>query len=99
MVKAKLHDAEELIEQLKVQHLAVKEQLTKDDEEKVIESKYPTEANNDGTSSVENKENQNYLPKQHMETTTLLQDTTNKVENDDDDENIVQSKHQPEGKK
>ena len=97
MVKAKLHDAEELIEQLKMQHLAVKEQLTKDDEEKVIESKYPIEANNDGASSVENKENQNSLPEQHVETTTLLQDTTNKVESDDD-EKIVQSKHQTEGR-
>ena len=98
MVKAKLHDAEELIEQLKMQHLVAKEQLTKDDEEKVIESKYPIEANNDGASSVENKENQNFLPKQHVETTTLLQDTTNKVESDDDDEKIVQSKHQTEGR-
>ena len=97
MVKAKLHDAEELIEQLKMQHLVVKEQLTKDDEEKVIESKYPIEANNDGASSMENKENQNSLPEHHVETTTLLQDTTNKVESDDN-ENIVQSKHQTEGR-
>ena len=99
MVKAKLHDAQELIEQLKMQHLAVKEQLTKDDKEKVIKSKYPIEANNDGASSMENKENQNSLLKQHVETTTLLQDTTNKVESDDDDdEKILQSKHQTEGR-
>ena len=98
MLKAELHDAEELIEQLKVQHLAVKEQLTNDDEERVVESKNPIEENNDGASSVENKENENFLPKQHAETTTLLQDTTNEVESDNDDENIVQSKHQTEGR-
>ena len=98
MLKAELHDAEELIEQLKVQHLAVKEQLTNDDEERVVESKNSIEANNDGNSSVKNKQNQNSLPKQHAETITLLQDTTNKVESDDDDEKIVQSKHQTEGR-
>ena len=95
MFKAKLHDAEELIEQLKMQHLALKEQLTKDDEEKEAESNYPIEVNNDGASSEKNKENQNSLPKQHAETTTLLQDTTNKVEIDDD-KKIVESKHQIE---
>ena len=86
MFKAKLHDAEELIEQLKMQHLALKEQLTKDDEEKEVEFNYPIEVNNDGASSEKNKENQNSLPKQNAETTTLLQDTTNKVEIDDDKE-------------
>ena len=95
MLKAELHDAEELIEQLKMQHLALKEQLTKDDEEKEAESNYPIEVNNDGASSEKNKENQNSLPKQHAETTTLLQDTTNKVEIDDD-KKIVKSKHQIE---
>ena len=86
MLKAELHDAEELIEQLKMQHLALKEQLTKDDEEKEAEFNYPIEVNNDGASSEKNKENQNSLPKQNAETTTLLQDTTNKVEIDDDKE-------------
>ena len=95
MFKAKLRDAEELIEQLKMQHLTVKEQPTKDDEEKEVESKHPIEANNDGASSVESKGNQNSLPKQHADITTLLQDTTNKAESDDD-EKIVESKHQIE---
>ena len=94
MFKAKLHDAEELIEQLKMQHLTLKEQPTKDDEEKKAESKHPIEANNDGDSSVESKENKNSLPKQHADI-TLLQDTTNKAESDDD-EKIVESKHQIE---
>ena len=95
MLKAELHDAEELIKQLKVQHLAVKEQLTNDDEEREVKSKNPIEANNDGASSVEKKENQNFLPKQHAKTTTILQDTTSKVDSDDDDENI---EHQTEGR-
>ena len=95
MFKAKLHDAEELIEQLKMQHLTLKEQLAKDDEEKKAESKHPIEANNDGDSSVESKENKNSLPKQHADITTLLQDTTNKAESDDDGK-IVESKHQIE---
>ena len=73
MLKAELHDAEELIEQLKMQHLALKQQLTKDDEEKEAEFNYPIEVNNDGASSEKNKEHQNSLPKQHAETTTLPQ--------------------------
>ena len=70
-----------------------------DDHEKIIESKCQIEANNNGACIVhiESKENQNSLPKQHAESTTLPQDTINKVESDDD-EKIVQSKHQTEAR-
>ena len=69
-------------------------------DEKIIESKCQIEANNDETSIVhmESKENQNSLPKQPAESTALPQDIASKVESDDDDdEKIVQSKHQTVG--
>ena len=78
-----------------MQHLVVKEQLTNDDEEKIVESKCPIEANNDGASSVENKENQNSLPKSGI--TAQPQVAINEVESDDE-EKIAESKCQIEAK-
>ena len=91
MVMEILNDAEELIhqQQLEMQHLT-EEELS---DEKTIESKCQVKANEDGASSVEYKENQNSLPKQHTETTTLPQEGIKKVESDDE-EKIAESKCQ-----
>ena len=51
-----------------------------DDDEKIVESKCQIEANNDGTSASGKKENKNYLPNQHAETTAGLKGTKNKME-------------------
>ena len=92
IVMEKLNDAEELIhqQQLEMQHLTMEEELS---DEKTVESKCQVKANEDGASSVEYKENQNSLPKQHAGTTTLPQDGIKKVEGDDE-EKIAESKCQ-----
>ena len=86
MVKEKLNDAEELTQQqqqLKMQHLTVEEELKLSDE-KIVESKCQIDANKDATFTVEYKENQKSLPKQHAETTALPQEGINKIESDDE---------------
>ena len=90
-VKEKLNDAEELTQQQqqqKKQHLTVEEELSN---EKIVESKCQIEANKDAASTVEYKQNQNSLPKQHAETTALLREGINKIESDDE-EKIADSK-------
>ena len=86
MVKEKLNDAEELTQQqqqLKMQHLTVEEELKLSDE-KIAESKCQIEADKDAASTVEYKENQKSLPKQHAETTALPREGINKIESDDE---------------
>ena len=86
MVKEKLNDAEELAQQqqqLKMQHLTVEEELKLSDE-KIVESKCQIEADKDAASTVEYKENQKSLPKQHAETTALPREGINKIESDDE---------------
>ena len=89
-VKEKLNDAEELTQhqqQLKMQHLTVEEDLS---DEKIVESKCQIEASKDAASTVEYKQNQYSLPKQHAETTALPREGINEIESDDE-EKIVDS--------
>ena len=84
MVKEKLNDAELTQQQLKMQHLTVEEELKLSDE-KIVESKCQIEADKDAASTVEYKENQKSLPKQHAETTALPREGINKIESDDEE--------------
>ena len=91
MFKEKLNDAEELTQhqqQLKMQHLTVEEDLS---DEKIVESKCQIEASKDAAFTVECKQNQNSLPKQHAETTALPREGINEIESDDE-EKIADSK-------
>ena len=91
MVKEKLNDAElTQQQQLKMQHVTVEEELKLSDE-KIVESKCQIEVGKDAASTVEYKENQKSLPKQHAETTALPQEGINKIESDDE-EKIADSK-------
>ena len=84
MVKEKLNDAElTQQQQLKMQHLTVEEELKLSDE-KIVESKCQIEADKDAASTVDYKENQKSLPKQHAETTALPREGINKIESNDE---------------